>query len=93
MRRNSFSLFVTRVSPVANACAAIQRSLLPIISPFEARPAEDLDLLALEAEFFGQPHCLGVDRSRKRLLLSTPILYARGESSFFFQRLGFSGLK
>jgi len=35
-RRNSLSLLVTSVNPIASACAAIHRSLLPIISPFDS---------------------------------------------------------
>lgn len=38
-RRNSRSLFVTSVRFDAKACAAIQRSLFPIISPFASRVA------------------------------------------------------
>jgi hypothetical protein len=38
-RRNSFSLFVTRIKPAASACAAIHRSLFPIISPFNSSSA------------------------------------------------------
>src|SRR5947209_18186850 len=37
MRLNSRSLPVTKVSPRSRACAAIQRSLLPIICPLVAR--------------------------------------------------------
>ena len=39
MRLNSFSLFVTNVIAAALACAAIQRSLLPITSPRACRLA------------------------------------------------------
>jgi len=38
-RRNSFSLFVTSVNFDAMACAAIQRSLFPMISPFVSSSA------------------------------------------------------
>ena len=39
MRRNSRSLLVTRVRPAARACAAIHKSLLPIMPPSLANPA------------------------------------------------------
>jgi len=44
-RRNSLSLFVTNVNPATTACAAIQRSLFPIISPLASNSAR-IDLYA-----------------------------------------------
>ena len=41
-RLNSRSLPVTSVRPLAFACAAIQRSLLPIISPRDAKSARTI---------------------------------------------------
>lgn len=38
-RRNSLLLFVTSVTPATTACAAIQRSLFPIISPLDSSAA------------------------------------------------------
>ena len=47
---NSLSLLVTRISRAATACAAIHKSLFPIISPFDSSSARILPTQSFKLE-------------------------------------------